>query len=162
MKELIPMDKRTNILVGQALNIASTDLDKALRLVNEAFFGLGNVEWIKHCVKETVIRWWELAQPREQDVYDWFKDNFKSYFSEDAKIIKRKNDPNHKPDFWVFSFGEIMPTECKLRDFDKKALKQLQRYMEFYHCAHGVAVASDFTCEVPKNIKKIKFERKNL
>lgn len=162
-KELVDLKiERVNIIVYHALKMAGENLDMALHLVDIAFADVDNAGWIKQCVLETVMHWRDKALPTEQNVYEWFRRNFKSYLGKNAEIIKCKNDPKNKPDFWVVSSEGTMPVECKLGAFDKKALNQLQRYMGFYNCDKGVAVAVDFTCDIPENIKTIKFKAADL
>lgn len=89
----------------------------------------------------------------EEYLYSRFNKSVKKIFGNDAKIVKKKNNPRHIPDSWIIANNNLMPVEMKLRTFDKKALKQLQRYMDFYECAYGVAVAEKTNVELPKNIK---------
>lgn len=73
-----------------------------------------------------------------------------------ARIIKRKNNPAHQPDAWVICDEEfLMPVEIKLKDFNHKSLKQLKRYMDFYNCGFGIAVAKNLKVKLPENIKFI-------
>lgn len=74
-----------------------------------------------------------------------------------GKIVPHKDNPKHKPDAWINRKDELIPVECKLYDFDTKALKQLTRYMNFYHTKHGIAVARNLTVTLPDNIEFIPF-----
>ena len=54
-----------------------------------------------------------------------------------------QSSPNHQPDFWIEVKESLFPVEVKRGAFNKKALVQLQRYMRFYGCNRGFAVAPD-------------------
>lgn len=173
MKELIPMDEygifadrndtaRVNEAVHDALIASSRTLDEALNIVDCTFRGVACCEWIVHCIKETVMRWYLDSRATEQDVYVWFRENISEILPSGARIVKKRNDRSHIPDFWVEIDGRLSPVECKLHEFDKSALDQLKRYMRFYGCRSGIAVASEFTCEVPSEITKVCFDIKAL
>ena len=96
----------------------------------------------------------------EKDVYEWFRDNFQTVLGKEYQIVSKKESPKcskHQPDMWVINKdGEMIPIECKLKDFNKRSLKQLERYMEYFETKHGIAVGSELKCELPENIKFIK------
>lgn len=169
MKSLIPYDeygvfvdnKRIDELVHQAILNSSKNLDTALQLVDEAFSEL-NCPWIEHCVRETIMTWFSNSRPNEQTVYKWFTKNYKEKLGKVYEIKKRKNNSKHIPDFWLSVDGEDVPVECKLGEFDDKALKQLQRYMDYYVCKRGVAVAQKLSTELPSNITFIEFSLDEL
>ena len=85
---------------------------------------------------------------------DLFKKHYKSFLPL-AELVKRKNNPKHIPDAWLKENGEYIPVEVKLEKFGARALKQLNRYMEFYDCKNGIAVADELTVELPDNIQFI-------
>ena len=91
----------------------------------------------------------------ESDVYEWFKENYIYLLGSSYKIVKRKNDPKHIPDFWLKNKNEFIPVECKLGAFTENSLKQLLRYMDFYGASKGIAVANQCHCELPDNISFI-------
>ena len=66
-----------------------------------------------------------------------------------GKIVGHKDNPKHKPDAWVNRNDELIPVECKLHNFDAKALKQLT--------GHGIAVARELTVSLPENIEFVPF-----
>lgn len=72
-----------------------------------------------------------------------------------GEIIERKNNPKHKPDVWVKRGEDFIPVEIKLKNFDKKAMDQLLRYMQFYNCDHGIAVGEELTVSLSSNIEFI-------
>lgn len=77
----------------------------------------------------------------------------------DAKCVNRKNDRHNIPDAWVELNGEDLPVEVKRYCFDKKALCQLQRYIDFFHTNGGIAVAEKLTVELPDNIVFISLDQ---
>lgn len=91
-------------------------------------------------------------QRNEYGLYPLFEKNIKEILGNKAKIVKRKNHPDHMPDFWVQIDKETMPVEIKIKNFDKKALRQLKRYMEFYKTNRGVAVGERLATTLPNNI----------
>ena len=172
MKEMIPKDDygifvdskdtaRTDELVHKALLTSTDNLDEALSIVDEAFFEK-DCPWIESCVRETVMAWYINSRPREQEVYTWFKEKYKSKLGNNYQIVKRATDGKNIPDFWVFNGTDTVPVECKLHSFDKNALKQLQRYMTVYNCQTGIAVGSSLTVELPETIIFIGFDISEL
>lgn len=89
---------------------------------------------------------------REVDLYTLFQYNYKKLLGENAEIIKFKNDPSHIPDFWVKLDEELIPVEIKLGAFNSTALKQLQRYMNFYKSPKGIAIGESLKTKLPENI----------
>lgn len=84
-----------------------------------------------------------------------FKENYKLFFPK-AEILKVKNSPENIPDFWLKENNVIFPVEIKLKKFDKTALSQLLKYMDFYKSEKGVAVAPILKTKLPENITFIK------
>ena len=95
---------------------------------------------------------------RECDIYSRFDKNIKKLFGSNARVIKKENSPRHIPDRWVSIEGNIMPVEIKLHKFDRRALSQLKRYMDFYNCTHGIAVAKTLDVNLPENITFISID----
>jgi hypothetical protein len=168
MKELIPRDEygvfadtrdvaRVDNLVHEALHLSSTNLEHSLQLIEQAFLDC-KCPWIKECVRETVMHWWLQARPTERDVYQWFLQHYKEKLGSSWQIVHKKNSPLHIPDFWISNGHLTIPVECKLHDFNTRALKQLQRYMAYYNCDNGIAVAATLTTILPSNIKFINFD----
>ena len=108
------------------------------------------------------MAWYINSRPREQEVYTWFKEKYKSKLGNNYQIVKRVTDGKNIPDFWVFNGTDAVPVECKLHSFDKNALKQLQRYMTVYNCQTGIAVGSSLTVELPETIIFIGFDISDL
>lgn len=135
------------------------DICEQLNNITKAFKGSG-LTWLEHCVRETTLNWYMKTTSNEKSVYEWVKSNEKNLFK-DFSIVKRKNHPKHIPDFWVSNGIEYRPVECKLREFNKAALKQLLRYMNFYNCKSGYAIAKELTVKLPDNIIFIKYTGEN-
>ncbi|NMB41003.1 MAG: hypothetical protein GX996_03610 [Firmicutes bacterium] len=95
----------------------------------------------------------------ESDLYPVFNRNANKVLGVNAKVIKRRNNPKHQPDSWIRINGEDIPVEIKLNKFDNRALSQLKRYMNFYECSKGIAVANELTVKLPQNIQFISLER---
>lgn len=89
----------------------------------------------------------------------YYQELFKSEMEEEGiEVVKRKNDPHHIPDAWIKCDQFLIPVEVKLGKFNKKALEQLQRYMNFYKSKFGIAVGKTLTVELPDNIFYISHE----
>lgn len=83
-----------------------------------------------------------------------FKDNVEKILGLEYHLLKeKKNNPKHIPDAWVTFEGYEIPVEVKYGKFDKKALKQLERYMKVYKCKMGIAIGNVLEVNIPKNIK---------
>ena len=86
-----------------------------------------------------------------------FKENIKKVIPNAEIIDKQVIDKNY-PDAWVSIDGEEIPVEVKRNAFNKRALLQLQRYMNVYQKKRGIAVAATLTVELPDNIRFIPFD----
>lgn len=113
---------------------------------------------------ENIANYLELRESHEiiksqNELYfqNLMKENIDDIF--EGKYIldtERKDNPKHRIDIWLTdSKGVSIPVEMKLRNFNKSALDQLQRYMKFYKCDKGIAVARSLKVELPKNIEFI-------
>lgn len=58
----------------------------------------------------------------------------------------------HVPDFWLQNKNDYYPVEVKSSNFDKNALKQLNRYMKYYNKSYGYAIGSNCVVNLPSNI----------
>jgi len=74
------------------------------------------------------------------------------FYIQGAKKIDIKMDKEHKPDGFVVLDNEIYPVEVKKNTFDINALKQLTRYMRYYKCKKGIAVAPYLSCCLPDDV----------
>lgn len=70
---------------------------------------------------------------------------------EGSKVIKGPSDRHNIPDAWLEISGEKIPVEVKLRQFNQKALEQLNRYVTVFGSKYGIAVGENLTCNLPKN-----------
>lgn len=115
--------------------------------------------WIYQCCLETVLFNLKGCMTKtEQDVYEWFRDNYKNALGNDYEISNRKSERKHKPDFWLERENQYIPVECKLNAFTSKSLEQLQRYMKHYGASFGIAVGSECDIELPDNVIFVKHE----
>ena len=154
-----PLEDRLALLdkcIESAMDIGKTDVVMAIGVIESAF-SLVDTPWLETCVMQTFLNFFTQCQPSEKDVYAWFRKNYKMALGDEFDIVRLHNDPKHIPDFWVCSGSLCFPVECKLHDFDEKALNQLKRYMNFYNCSRGVAVAQRCTCKLPESIIFISF-----
>ena len=154
-----------------ALGVSVSLLANAIR-----FSGLGNYEDAKMCMAQAaqygfqmesknfdalynacdLFLVWNNSIIRNKTKYERYYQNlFKKHahdICEDWEIVQKKVDQHHIPDAWV-KYGEAeFPVEVKRREFDKAALRQLTRYMDFYKSPCGIAVGMELTVDLPENI----------
>ena len=132
------------------------ELDKNLELLHLAEDALPNkfdFPMLRYSCCDAIMRNHLCCRLSEKDVCSWFRKNIKSVLGTDYKLLIRENDPKHVPDFWVENNNESIPVEIKLHSFDPRHLKQLQRYMTFYDCKKGIAIANKLNCALPENIE---------
>lgn len=92
----------------------------------------------------------------EVTVMEKFKNGIGTYIS-GATIVSGPTSPLHKPDAWVMlQSGDVCPVEGKHTVADKKALKQLLRYMHIFSRVTGILVAQFISVEIPKNVIFVK------
>ena len=84
-----------------------------------------------------------------------FKSHVKEILGEEYNIVDIKSDGRNIPDAWVSNGTENIPVEMKIGTFNKKALSQLQRYLNKYKCNKGIAIGKEPSVEIPNNIQFI-------
>lgn len=148
--------KSLSDLFNDFLNkVNQQDIDDAIKLKNKILFE-SNINSLSVMLSYTIMS--GIHKITEQDVYVVFKEKYKKILGNNCSIINVKNDPHHIPDFWVEINSEKIPVECKLYNFNKKAMDQLNRYMNVYNCKHGIAVGSKCTVKLPENIRFISID----
>ena len=150
-------------LIEMATKLSFTEpekLERNLKLLDVAEIMMGDVEntFMFTSLNMMVIKNFSDSRLTEFDIHKLFKSKYKKVLGEDYKIIKRKNNPKHIPDFWLMNNKEYIPVEIKLHEFNANHLKQLQRYINFYECSKGLAVAKELKCPLPSNIKFVNYE----
>ena len=150
-------------LIEMATKLSFTEpekLERNLKLLDVAEIMMGDVEntFMFTSLNMMAIKNFSDSRLTEFDIHKLFKSKYKKVLGEDYKIIKRKNNPKHIPDFWLMSNKEYIPVEIKLHEFNANHLKQLQRYINFYECSKGLAVAKELKCPLPSNIKFVNYE----
>lgn len=89
----------------------------------------------------------------EFTIQNMFKENVEKILGSKYHLLKEKNNnPKHIPDAWVIYEDQEIPVEVKYNKFDKKALKQLQRYMKVYKSKTGIAIGRTLETNLPDNI----------
>jgi len=123
-----------------------TRLFSSIEGCGDLFFSLENL------IQETYLYNILKQRDNEATLVSHFKARYKDVLGSEYEKIEVKQNPKHRPDMWLKHNNKKIPVEAKRGRFDKKALLQLQRYMDFYKCAYGIAVASELTVELPENI----------
>lgn len=110
--------------------------------------------FIEQAIRQLIITNYIDSKPNEFAIHELAKQKITKIII-GSKVIENKNDPKHQPDLWIEKESKKIPIEVKLKDFNSKSLKQLERYMSFYECDQGIAVAESLTTELPANIQFI-------
>jgi hypothetical protein len=126
-------------------------LQKLLNLYNGDKYYLKDAVFTHLCnVKSSFIQ-------NEFKLHDRFKKDLKNLIP-NAELVEIKNHRLHIPDFWIKIECDFIPVEIKLKEINKKSLKQIKRYMDFYKSKQGFVVAPKLSCELPDNVFFIKLE----
>ncbi len=136
------------------------EINKNLGILDDADELLPNkydYPFLRNACRETVIRNFLDTRITEKDVHNWFRKKVSVLLGEHYRIVYRKNDKRHIPDFWIKGNETYIPVEIKLHKFSPRHLQQLLRYMNVYDCAQGIAVALELNCNLPSNINFIKY-----
>lgn len=88
----------------------------------------------------------------EFSLHEKFRCEYKRLLGEKSEIVKVKTHPKHIPDFFVKIDGRLLPVEIKAQKFGDKAQEQLKRYMKFYGCENGIAVAPKLSTKLDQSI----------
>lgn len=113
--------------------------------------------FLLHAIDNLIFDNFNRTLPTEKEMQISFKERL-CEFLPSAKAISKNSNSKHRPDLWLAIDGEEVPVEMKLNAFDSKALRQLQRYMNFYNCKKGIAVAKELDCKIPDNITFLEFK----
>lgn len=97
------------------------------------------------------------ARSERSSVQSWFENNFKDYFP-DAKLVKVYALKRKRPDCILDINGVHYPVECKL-NFSRRGLAQLEQYMDLWKVNFGIAVAHQFSAEIPECISTVKVSK---
>jgi hypothetical protein len=105
-----------------------------------------------HCAWITQMRDYEYS------IHSYFKNNIKDILGDTYSLLNKKSNGKDIPDAWVGTDNTTIPVEIKRGDFDKKALRQLLRYLKSYNCNSGIAVGRSLMVKLPSNIKFLSCE----
>lgn len=138
----------------ESYNVTKHGLDLLLELADLARVMTPEdkkIPFLDNAIRELIFRNFMSSIPKEIDIQEVAKRNI-SKVIEGCQIFNRINNHKHQPDLWVTVYGEEIPVEIKVSNFNYKALEQLKRYMKFYNCEKGVAIGEKLTTKLPKNI----------
>jgi len=121
-----------------------------------------DLKWIIYTLQKQIANHSNLSVIYESDVVSWFEKKYKNILGEGVEIVSNKDDEYNKPDLWVKEKENYIPIEVKRNGFDKKSLKQLERYINFYNVSKGIAIGTELKCDLPHNIKFIQYNRKSV
>lgn len=113
-----------------------------------------NTPFLIHAVSQLIANNFFNSLPTEYDIQKTAKEKITKIIDK-SSIVKIKNNPKHIPDIWIAVDGEKIPVEIKLKEFDFKALRQLERYMGYYGCDRGVAIGRSLKTQLPENVRFI-------
>lgn len=91
----------------------------------------------------------------EFDIHHLFRENYSKIAA--GKVVEFKSDPHNIPDAWVKIAGVHIPVEMKLHNFNRAAVDQLRRYIDFYKVPvavfpRGIAVGASLTATLPQDM----------
>ena len=152
------MQRKINVIIQKSSETAAANehsVETAFEIIDVAdhLFGmLSDYSYVslRNCVYENIVQ--HECSKTELYYQSVFKNNVKEILGDEYEIIKKSSDNKNIPDAWVSYSGEIIPVEIKIHEFDKKALKQLLRYMTKYETKHGIAIGERLTVDLPNNI----------
>lgn len=155
--------------------ISDRDIDGALSLIeaaeNKVYSEnppIQNFEWLAMAAIDQVClvlkAQMESSPPSVHNEYgliqSWFKQNYSVIFA--GSSLEKVKAGRYVPDFMLrLASGELIPVECK-KNFNARALRQLQAYMQHFELESGIAVACKLTTTLPENIKFIARPLDNL
>src|SRR5699024_9692813 len=151
--EMLEVASRMSYLEPENIcrNISIVDMAEAVSRNKE-------IRFLIWSVRLSVAKNFDDNLPNEFSIHRLFESNYKRIFGEKVNIVRRKNDSKNIPDFWLNDGRVDIPVEIKLGSFNENHLKQLRRYMNFYKCEKGVAVAKGLNCAIPDDVVFINYE----
>ena len=109
--------------------------------------------YLFYALKEATCLNYNNLLPKEKDIHAWFKNNIEKISNNTLRVVYYPMDNDNKPDFFVKDkHNKLFPVEIKLNEFNDAALKQLERYIDFYNCEKGIAIGSSLKCCLPSNV----------
>lgn len=149
------IDKYDLIVAAALAN--NTEYAEEILEVTDRLFGRytddANYNVLRQVVFENVM----FEEMLKDEIYyqNIFKSHIKEILGEKYTLVSIKSDGRNIPDAWVSNDIENMPVEMKVGSFNKRALQQLQRYLEKYSCNKGIAIGKEPSIEIPSNIQFI-------
>lgn len=130
---------------------------------SEMFFGSTAFNAIRSCVAQNISK----RNNKNEYYYQKLFNRVVNRLLKGSNPIYVKTNGKDIPDSFVDVNGETMPVEVKLGNFDKKAKRQLERYIDSYGCCSGIAVGRELTTELPENmmffsLKELEEEREKM
>lgn len=92
------------------------------------------------------------AHNEYRTVQFWFKNNHSKLFL--GSSLSSVSAGRYRPDFMLKTGDELIPVECK-KVFTAAGVRQLLTYIDHFGSGKGIAVASKFSCEIPREITAI-------
>lgn len=142
-------------LIVAAAMAKSTQYAEDILEVVDRLFGRYTDDFNYNVLRQTVYENIMFEKSLKDELYyqSVFKSHVKEILGEEYNIIDIKSDGRNIPDAWVSNGIENIPVEMKIGTFDKKALSQLQRYLNKYNCEKGIAIGKEPSIEIPNNIQ---------
>ena len=141
----VAMDWADDDYPNTAFEIAGEALDMAVAVECDLLYGL--VDAVKCAAVSKGMK--------DEAYYNYLFDKYAQKIIANCVVIRKKCTTQNRPDSWVRVNGEEIPVEIKLNSFDKKALRQLERYMFAFGANKGIAVGDNLSVKLPRNIEFI-------
>lgn len=147
------IDKYDFIVAAAMAN--NTDYAQEILKVADRLFGRYTDDMNYNILRQTVYENIIYKDIFKDELYyqSIFKSHVKEILGEEYSVVDIKSDGRNIPDAWVSDGIANIPVEMKKGTFNKKALLQLQRYLNKYKCNKGIAIGRDSSVEIPDNIQ---------
>lgn len=139
----------------------STQYTKEILEVTDRLFGRYTDDINYNVLRQTVYENIMYKEIFKDELYyqSVFKSHVKQILGEEYSIVDIKSDGENIPDAWVTDGSKTIPVEMKVGAFNKKALLQIQRYLEKYNCNQGIAIGNELSVVLPNNIQFINISK---
>lgn len=152
---------RFDLLASAANSETETQAWRRLKLASKMFH-FQEDETFNILYREIALGVVRAFYENEFTIQSMFKENVEKILGSEYHLLKeKKNNPRHIPDAWVTFEDQEIPVEVKYNTFDKKALKQLQRYMKVYKSKTGIAIGRTLGTYLPDNIRFVSISDMN-
>lgn len=104
------------------------------------------------------IHMMQKGESSEKNIHDWFKKNV-SILGENAYVVDHEHPiGKYRADFLCKVHGKEIIVEIKKDQVDKKALRQIEKYLKISGVRMGILIGSELKVKLPENIMFISYK----